>query len=58
MLGPNKITSIIVIINRLFKNVIFKPIILIIAKIIAEKLLTCLIRYYGLLKAIVLNKGL
>ena len=47
-----------VIIDKLFKNVIFKPITLIIAKVVTERLLTCLIRYYGLLKAIVLDKKL
>ena len=58
LLGLNKVTHIIVITNRLFKNVIFEPITLTITKAVANKLLRYLIRHYGLPKVIVLNKGL
>ena len=58
LLGLNKVTYIIVIINRLFKNVIFKPITFTTTKAVADKLLCYLIKYYGLPKVIISNKGL
>ena len=58
LLGLNKVTYIIVIINKLFKNVILKPITLTIIKVITDKLLYYLIKYYSLPKVIISDKKL
>ena len=58
LLGLNKVTYIMVITDRLFKNVIFKPITLTMTEAVADKLLRYLIRYYSLLKVIVSDRGL
>ena len=58
LLGLNKVTYIIVITDRLFKNVILKPITLIITEAVTDKLFRYLIRYYGLSKVIISDKKL
>ena len=58
LLGLNKVTYIMVITNRLSKNVILEPITLTTTEAIADKLLRYLIRYYSLPKVIILDKEL
>lgn len=55
--GPEQATNIMVITDRLSKNVIFEPMTLITSEAVAEKLLLCLIRHHGLPRAIVSDRG-
>lgn len=55
--GSDKATEIMVITDRLSKNVIFEPMVFTIVNVVADRLLRCLIRYYGLPRAIVLDRG-
>jgi Integrase core domain. len=55
--GPEGMTNIMVITDRLFKTVIFEPMKTITTGDVAEKLIQCFIRYYGPPKAIVSDRG-
>lgn len=55
--GPNGATTIMVITDRLFKNVILEPMASITTQAVADTLLQCLIRHHGLPRAIVSDRG-
>jgi hypothetical protein len=55
--GPNKVDSIIVITDRLLKNVIFEAIALTIVEVVADRLLYYLIYHHGIPSIIVLDRG-
>jgi hypothetical protein len=51
-------TFVMVITDKLFKGVIFQPMKAITAEIVAKELLKCFIRYHGIPRSIISNKGL
>ena len=55
--GIEQADTIIVITDRLLKNIVLEVMVSITAKAIAEQLLNYFIRYYGLPLAIVSNRG-
>jgi hypothetical protein len=55
--GPDGATNLMVITDRLFKNVIFEHMETITAEAVAERLLWCLLRHHGLPHAIVSDSG-
>lgn len=55
--GPTSATNIMVITDRLFKNVIYEPMASITTESVAEAMLTCLIRHHGPPRSIVSDRG-
>lgn len=55
--GPDQATNIMVITERLFKDVIFERIASITTEAVAERLVDCLIRHHGFPRAIVSDRG-
>lgn len=56
-LEPDRVTNIIVITDRLFKDIIFEAIVSTTSEAVVDRLLYYLIRYYGIPTAIVSDRG-
>jgi hypothetical protein len=55
--GPNQTTFMMVITDRLLKNVIFEPMATITTEAVAQRLVWCLFRHHGIPRAIVSDRG-
>jgi transposase InsO family protein len=55
--GPDQVTTVMVITDRLFKSVIFQPMTTITTESVADALMECLIRHHGTPRSIVSDRG-